>query len=143
MTEQLTDEQRAAYEAEQERIKQLPHRMVNGKALLLTEQEIAERAAEEAVWAAGTLDRQIKEFEQFVQARLDAAARAKGYDDIHSAALRAGYLGPFHGEGVAFAAWMDQTWEACYAVLAAVQVGSRAVPTWEQLEAELPSAPTL
>ena len=76
-----------------------------------------------------------------VDERLNAAARLKGYDSIVTAALRAGYPGPFHDEGVVFAQWMDQTYAHCYAVLADVQAGRRPVPTEAELMAELPAVP--
>jgi hypothetical protein len=41
----------------QDQIKALPHRMVDGVAVLLTDQELAARAAEEEAWNAGALDR--------------------------------------------------------------------------------------
>lgn len=76
--------------------------------------------------------------ETAVQSHLNAAAKARGYDDIKSAALRAGYPGPFHAEGVVYATWMDACWAHCYQVLAAVQSGSRSIPTVAELIAELP-----
>lgn len=73
-----------------------------------------------------------------IEDRLNSAAKAKGYDDIKSAALRAGYPGPFHEEGVKYAEWMDGTYATCYAILAAVESGSRPVPTESELLDELP-----
>lgn len=72
-----------------------------------------------------------------VQKMLDDEAKKKNYDDIKSAALRAGYLGPFHDEGVAYAAWMDACWAKCYEILAEVKAG-RAEPTIPELLAEMP-----
>lgn len=80
----------------------------------------------------------IAELESAVQTHLNAQAKTHGYDDIKSAALRAGYPGPFHSEGVAYATWMDACWAHCYQVLAAVQSGSRSIPTVAELIAELP-----
>jgi len=77
-----------------------------------------------------------------VDAHLNAAARAKGYDNILSAAVRAALPGsPFHAEGVAFGTWMDQVYAACYQLMAAVQAGNAEEPTLEQLIAMLPAAP--
>lgn len=78
------------------------------------------------------------ELESAVQSHLNNAARSRGYDDIKSAALRAGYPGPFHDEGVVYATWMDGCWAHCYQVLAAVQSGNRSIPTASELLAELP-----
>lgn len=80
----------------------------------------------------------IAELETAVQEHLNASAKARGYDDIKSAAIRAGYPGPFHDEGIAYATWMDSCWAHCYQVMAAVQSGTRAIPTAEELVAELP-----
>ncbi len=73
-----------------------------------------------------------------VDAHLNAAARAKRYDSIRAAALRAGYPGPFHEEGMAFATWMDSVYAKCYEVLAEVQAGDVEEPTLEQLLGMLP-----
>lgn len=81
----------------------------------------------------------IAALEAAVQAHLDGTAKAKGYDDIKSAALRAAYPGPFHGEGEAFATWMDACWAACYAVESDVAAGKRPIPTADALIAELPA----
>jgi hypothetical protein len=86
--------------------------------------------------------RQIAEFTQAVQAYLNEAAQAKGYDDIRSAALRAGYPGPFHAEGVLFAGWMDDCWAACYAILADVKAGSTVKPSAPELLTQLPALPS-
>lgn len=74
-----------------------------------------------------------------VDVHLNAAARAKGYDSIVTAALRAGYPGPFHDEGVAFATWMDATYAQCYALLAQWQAGELEEPTAADLIALLPT----
>lgn len=74
-----------------------------------------------------------------VEKRLNDAARTKGYDSIVTAALRAGYPGPFHDEGVAFATWMDTTYAACYQLLAQVQAGAITEPNEAELLAMLPA----
>ncbi|PZQ77938.1 MAG: hypothetical protein DI563_01915 [Variovorax paradoxus] len=77
-----------------------------------------------------------------VDARLNTAAQARGYDSIVTAALRAALpSSPFHAEGVAYGTWMDQTYAHCYAVLAQVQAGERPIPTEAELMAELPPPP--
>lgn len=75
---------------------------------------------------------------RLVQSHLDAAAQDQGYDNIRSAALRAAYPGPFHDEGVKYATWMDACWAHCFKVLADMQAGTRAIPTEDELIAELP-----
>lgn len=77
-----------------------------------------------------------------VVTRLNAAARAKGYDDILSASLRAALPeSPFHTEGVIFGTWMDQNYAACYQILAQVKAGDIEEPTEVELIAMLPAAP--
>lgn len=83
------------------------------------------------------------ELTRAVQRHMDEKARLKGYDDIRSAALRAGFPGPFHDEGVIYAAWMDSCWATCYAVMAEVQAGNRPVPSEAELIAALPVAPVV
>lgn len=69
-------------------------------------------------------------------------ANERYYDDIKSAALRAGYEGPFHAEGIKYATWMDNTWAAGYSILASVESGDIDPPTKEELLAMLPAKPT-
>jgi hypothetical protein len=76
-----------------------------------------------------------------VDAHLNAAAQAKGYDNILSAAIRAALpASAFHDEGVAFGTWMDAVYAQCYQIMAAVQAGETAEPTLEEL---LPMLPVL
>jgi hypothetical protein len=74
-----------------------------------------------------------------VDAHLDAAAQAKGYDNRNTFYMRAAVPGsPFYAEGLAFARWMDQVYAACYQLMAAVQAGDIEEPTLEQLIGMLP-----
>lgn len=76
---------------------------------------------------------------QSIENHLDTSAKAKGYDDIKSAALRSGIPNsPFHAEGIAFGAWMDQCWAYSYQVKADVIDKKRIAPTVQELIAELP-----
>lgn len=77
---------------------------------------------------------------QAVDAYLNAAAKAKGYDSIITAALRAALpASPFHAEGVAFGTWMDLVYAKCYEVLAKVQAGEIEEPNEAELIAMLPA----
>lgn len=78
-----------------------------------------------------------------VQARLDAVALTWGYDDIRSAVTYADEpaVAQFQAEGQALRAWRSQVWASCYALLAEVQAGTRAVPTEAELIALLPATP--
>ena len=75
-----------------------------------------------------------------VQTHLDATAKTHGYDGILSlASYAASNNPPFAIEGLAGADWRDAVWLYCYGVLAAVQAGTRPVPSAEELVAELPA----
>lgn len=71
----------------------------------------------------------------------DQKAQQRHYDNRYTCALRAGYASAFQAEGTAFAQWMDACNAHAYTVMATVMAGQRAIPTWEELAAELPEAP--
>lgn len=68
----------------------------------------------------------LDKYQDAHDAHLNAAAKARRYDSIHTAALRAGYPGPFHDEGVAFAQWMDQCNAVGYQIMAEIESEARA-----------------
>jgi hypothetical protein len=81
----------------------------------------------------------VAEFMAKVQSRLDAFARTRGYDGILSACTYATSTNPkFAVEGQYCVQVRDATWATCYQILNAVQSNQRPVPTWEEVEAELP-----
>lgn len=67
----------------------------------------------------------LEKYQQAHDAHLDAAARSRRYDSIHTAALRAGFPGKFHEEGVAFATWMDDCNDTGYQVMDEIASGVR------------------
>lgn len=74
-----------------------------------------------------------------VQRHMDATAQTRNYDNIHTACTYATSTDPtFKAEGTACVAWRDAVWRKCYDILAEVQAGSRAIPTADELIAELP-----
>lgn len=74
-----------------------------------------------------------------IQKRLDDFARTRNYDGILSAATYATSQVPkFKAEGQYAVEARDATWAKCYEILAAVEVGSRPMPTLDELLAELP-----
>lgn len=82
----------------------------------------------------------VADFQQALDSHLNAPAQAKGYDSIHTAALRAAYPGPWHDEGLAFATWMDACNATGYQILADVQGGRRQPPaSLAAFLAELPA----
>ena len=75
-----------------------------------------------------------------VQQHLDTFARTRNYDGILSAATYATSQVPkFKAEGQYAVEARDATWAKCYEVLAAVEAGSRPIPTPDELIAELPA----
>ena len=67
----------------------------------------------------------VDKYQRAHDEHLQAAAQTRRYDSIHTAALRAGYPGPFHAEGIAYAQWMDDCNAAGYQIMAEVESGTR------------------
>ena len=86
-----------------------------------------------------TQDEIIQSFMDAIQATLDDAAKAKGYDDIVSACSYAGYPNVFQSEAIAFGQWRANVWAYGYAELDKVMAGTRQVPTIPEILAELPA----
>jgi hypothetical protein len=86
-----------------------------------------------------TAEQIIAQYTAAVQKHLDDFARTRGYDGILSAATYATSTVPkFKAEGQYAVVARDATWAKCYEVLAAVESGSRPMPTLDELLAELP-----
>lgn len=86
-----------------------------------------------------TAEQIVAQYTAAVQKHLDDFARTRGYDDIMSAATYATSTNPkFAAEGQYCVEARDATWAKCYEVLAAVEAGSRPVPTLDELLADLP-----
>ncbi|HEY7864967.1 MAG TPA: hypothetical protein VIC51_03075 [Psychromonas sp.] len=78
-------------------------------------------------------------YKSALDAHLNSKADERGYDSIHTAALRAAVsMSPFHAEGVAYAIWMDDCYQFGYQVLADVKSGAIPLPTVEEFIASLP-----
>lgn len=81
----------------------------------------------------------VAQYTAGVQQHLDSFARTRNYDGILSAATYATSAVPkFKAEGQYAVEARDATWAKCYEVLAAVEAGSRPMPTLDELLAELP-----
>jgi hypothetical protein len=68
----------------------------------------------------------------------DRKAQEKRYDNRLTCALRAGYIGPFHAEGQAFALWMDQCNAIAYQLLQQAKTGILPLPTVDDMLGQLP-----
>lgn len=86
-----------------------------------------------------TLKQVSQEFENGIQAYLDAEAQSKGYDNILSACTYAYPNNPFQAEAESFVVWRSNVWAYCYGELDKVTTGSRTMPTIEQIIRELPT----
>lgn len=85
------------------------------------------------------IDTLRREYDQKLGAYMDRVAGQRSYESRITAAVRAGYPGPFQAEGIAFASWMDHCNAACYQIMADVISGKRPLMTFEALVAELPA----
>lgn len=76
-----------------------------------------------------------------VQIRLDAFAQSRGYDDIVSACSYATSTHPRYGpEGRYCVSAREATWDAMFAVQAAVEAGTRPMPmSLADIESDLPA----
>lgn len=80
----------------------------------------------------------LEEYDAALTSHLDSVAQQRRYADRISCAVRAGYPGPFQGEGVAFATWMDNCNAIGYQMLADFQNGLIPQPTVGEVIAALP-----
>ncbi|MDT3718427.1 hypothetical protein [Pseudomonas oryzihabitans] len=80
-------------------------------------------------------------FETAIQAHLDGAARARGYDSISTAISYAEEpaVPKFQDDGKAFRAWRSLVWAYAYQELAKVKAGEREIPALDAFMAELPA----
>lgn len=80
-------------------------------------------------------------YEAAVQAELDKAARARGYDSLFTAISYADEpaVPRFQADGQAFRRWRSLVWEYAHTVLNAVLAGERQQPVLEAFLAELPA----
>ena len=75
-----------------------------------------------------------------IQKRLDDFARTRNYDGILSAATYAtSAVAKFKAEGQYAVEARDATWAKGYEILAAVEAGTRAATTLDELAVELPA----
>lgn len=74
-----------------------------------------------------------------VDAHIDAAAKAKGYDNRITFYMRSGVPeSPYYEEGLAFALWMDTCYEKCIQIMGLVQSGEMDEPNETTLLGLLP-----
>jgi hypothetical protein len=106
------------------------------------EWDVVDLSPPEAVAAMEARNAQVYEdVVKATQARLDAFARTRGYDDIKSASDYAGCsVAKFDAEGTYCRDARAETWDKLYDMLAEVQAGTRPVPdNFSEIEPELPA----
>jgi hypothetical protein len=130
---------RPAHDSISEAVREIAPELVEG----VYEQRWEVYALSEEQSAANLAAANLARFNQIVaeaQARLDAFARTRNYDDIKSAC---GYAGcsvqRFDTEGTYCRDARAETWAALYAMLEEVNAGTRPIPaSLADLKAELP-----
>jgi len=81
----------------------------------------------------------LADYDAALTAHLDAVAQTRRYADRVSCSVRAGYVGPFQAEGIAFAQWMDACNATGYSMLEDFQKGIIPQPTIAEMIAALPA----
>lgn len=85
-----------------------------------------------------TQEQIIAQYERELDVHLDSVAQQHRYDNRFTFALRAGYIGPYQEEAIAFAQWMDDCNVQAFARMGRVLAGVEPMPTIEALVADLP-----
>jgi hypothetical protein len=94
----------------------------------------------ESVPPAPVASPQVPDYVTAVQSMLDMKARERLYDSILSACTYATSTQPkFQSEGQACVAWRDAVWAKCYDLMSAVDAGTLAQPTIDELLSMLPT----
>lgn len=101
----------------------------------LNDAEVETKEQREAKQAESTR----KRLTNAVQRYLDSTAKERNYDNMMSLCTYATSTNPvFAAEGQAGVEWRDNVWAAGYQILGDVMSGIRAIPTEQELLAELP-----
>lgn len=73
-----------------------------------------------------------------IQNHLDTTAQSLRYDNINAIGKYVGYVNDFQAEAEALGAWASSCWKVAGQIEADVQSGVRAMPTVDEVLAELP-----
>ena len=84
------------------------------------------------------LVQQAKDINNAIQKHLDTKAQEFRYDNMMSARSYTGYTNAFQTEAQALATWASECWVVAGQIEADVQSGARAMPTVDEVLAELP-----
>lgn len=80
----------------------------------------------------------VAQYESAIDAHIDSVAHQYRYQDRLSFATRAGYVGPYQSEAIAFAQWMDSCNVQAFALLESVIAGEIEMPSIEAFIGSLP-----
>ena len=79
-----------------------------------------------------------KEFEKAIQVHINNVVRTKGYDNENSIAKYLVDTNPFYEECKAISVWIGNVWIKTHEIQREVTEGTRAIPTVDEVIAELP-----
>lgn len=120
------------------------HRMLDGRPVILSDDEEAERDAEQAVWASAQPARRFAAIEARLQAEMDKRAKADGFDDLRSAISYVGSTNlTWATQGGKYLVWRDAVWLKAYKTQEAIMAdpAKNPIPSDDQAAAEMPPFP--
>ena len=88
--------------------------------------------------AVATTEKTKTDLSNAIQSLLDTKAQEFRYDNMMSARSYAGYTNPFQTEAQSLAIWAADCWVVAGQIEAEVIAGTRAMPTAEEVQAEMP-----
>lgn len=80
----------------------------------------------------------VKAMEEAIETHINTTVKAKGYNSQDSIAKYLVVSNPFYAECTAISLWIGSVWVYAHQVQADVMAGTRAMPTIEEVIAELP-----
>ena len=99
---------------------------------------VVTKAEQEAAYLAKKLQDATKAMESAIEAHINSVVQAKGYNSQDSIAKYLVTGNAFYNEVKAISIWIGVVWVYANKVQTDVQAGTRAMPTVEELLAELP-----
>ena len=99
---------------------------------------VVTKAQQEAEYMAKKLQDTAKAMEQGIENHINSVVQANGYNSQDSIAKYLVTGNPFYDECTAISLWIGSVWVYSHQVQADVMAGTRAMPTIEELIAELP-----
>jgi len=111
----------------------------SGFAGIAALQGIDKQAPPPVVPPAPTLEQLTKTYLDAVQKFMDDAARAYGYDNLLFAVSYCALPGKYQAESITFFNWRTDVWAYCTGELEKVKLGTRPLPTIDEILLELPA----